>query len=52
MATGYNRLHKLLTINSRRLGRSNVGIDNKADLELLIASNRKSAFITKIIGLE
>ena len=57
MATGFrqitscNRLHKLLTISSRRLGRSDVRIDNKADLELLIASRKKFAFITKIIGL-
>jgi len=46
--TGCNRLHKLLTINSRRFGRSDIRIDNKADLELLIAARRKSAFITKI----
>lgn len=32
-------------------GRSDVRIDNKADLELLIASRKKFAFITKIIGL-
>ena len=44
-------LQKLLTISSRRLGRSDVRIDNKADLELLIASRKKFAFITKIIGL-
>ena len=49
--TSCNRLHKLLTISSRRLGRSDVRIDNKADLELLIASRKKFAFITKIIGL-
>lgn len=33
------------------LGESDVRIDNKADLELLIASRKKFAFITKIIGL-
>lgn len=38
--TSCNRLHKLLTISSRRLGRSDVRIDNKADLELLIASRK------------